>query len=211
MSRNSLDARLTALETRMRAELTTLTSADVRRLIGKLRAEGRSEAEVFDRLTEADPNRRLAMPTRPAQYSIHDHPLIRLPDKWAARHEHPFVRLIGQLAEGQLCILTHPDEAHRQVLEVGPEWRGWDVLALPYLALLSWFPEPWRSYWAGEERGSLLDHYVELADARATEFASHHGPETAEEIRVDYRSRIEWILETDTEPDELPWNKEAAA
>ena len=212
-SRPQLLDRVQALEDRV-TPTTALSFGDAFDLVAEARSDGDSEDMVLDRVLEADPTLLRRGFIRPAEYSIHDCPMIRLPGKRAARHPNAFVSIVGRLADGGFSVLGADGERHPVLLAEGTPWRSWDPVVVFFLGLLVRHQGAWTMFWSRPKdvraRHGLIGFYVGTAVRRSARYEREEGRDATEEVRRQLRGRIDWILAQEDEPSVLPWMEAAA-
>ena len=184
-------------------------------MTAQLRAEGKSDREVSAALDERDPTLATRGQIQPAQYSIHDSPLIRLPYRWAAGHPDPLVSIVGRLQEGSFSVAGPEGERHQVVAPANISWRSLDPLVVYFLGLLVRCETAWATFWSRTPKVraelGLWGFYAGTALRRTARLERESDPAQVAEMREVIRPRIDWIMAQDEEPERLPWEEEAAA
>ena len=192
----------------------SLSPAELEEQLAALRASGADEMEVLAHSVGVDPGRLHKVGFPPGEYCIFDCDLIRLPDHWAAQHEDRFVRLVGQLDAGVLCVTIQKNADSRLPLSVpaSTNWRSWDPLVVMALVPVTWTTSTWRAYWRlPSPRPSLFTAVVRRAMNMARSFTADRPPKFVEVVRREVASRIDWILDQHEEPKNLPWSRRSAS
>lgn len=210
VDRKRLEDRLAALESRM-APAHALSPAEIAETAARLRAEGKKEAEVYRALEARDPLLAQRGLVRPAQYSIHDSPLIRLNHKWAARHHDRLVSIVGRLQDGGFSVSGPDGERHPVELSEDFDWRELDPLVVYALGLLVRVEAAWTIYWSRPKevraRYGLAGFYIGTAKRRVKRLEVEAPAGEVEELRGILSRRIDWITAQTTEPASLPWEE----
>lgn len=183
-------------------------------LMAEMRSAGQADAEVIDSLEERDPTLLRRGFHRPAEYSIHDCPLMRLPGKWAARHSDPFVSIVGRLDDGGFSVRGPGDDRHPVRLPSCAAWRNWEPIVVFFLGLLVHHEKAWTTFWSRSPevraRIGIVGFYIGTAARRAARLRREEHPDVLADFSARLKERIEWIVTQEEEPVQLPWNQGAA-
>lgn len=210
MDRKRLEERLAALEA-MVTPAKALSPAEIAEEAARLRAEGKSEGEVYRALEAMDPSLMRRGLVRPAAYSLADAPLIRVPHKWAARHPDPLVSIVGCLQDGGFSVLGPGGERHPVELSDDFDWRELDPLVVYALGLLVRVEEAWTIYWSRSRevraRYGLAGFCLGTAMRRVKRLEAEAPAGEVKEVRAEVGRRIQWVLAQEVEPAALPWEE----